>query len=540
MLRNYYYLNRSVTELKILLREAIVMKIFSQDKNLLLFAIPTDILPYRHLVISTDPSLPYLYIKEDHRKARKNVIEINSLHLPNKIRNISIAENDRIISIDLDKIIIYFAMMGGKTNVYFTVDNKIIDQFKKGKTENDLMSRIAQHHFINEPIYHKIDQNVFAEFDMKKIRTKYSFISKEIKNELSLRNKNIDTLENDFHQILSEIYNNDIKVFYNQSEDKIRFVPTLFKSFNTNNDLDTFLNFNEALCNYISKFYTHDVVNKTEKEISKYIEKELGKLSSKLNNLSGRIEKGNRSEEYYKLGNLLTINRASLVKGMEKITVKQLTDESEIEIGINPKHTPQESINYYFNKAKDEKISFSKSMLLFKETKKKYDQLLEKKNRFENAQGTIELKNIKDDLNLSYKKNEKKLKTDAKMKEYLLDDKYTVLIGRDSKSNDLLSTKVAKQNDYWFHARGLPGSHVVLRVDKPKEGIPKNILKNVAQLAAYHSKAKTSNLAPVSYTFGKYVRKKKGMDPGKVLLMKENVLLVKPEIPKSAVLVTDE
>ncbi len=92
----------------------------------------------------------------------------------------------------------------------------------------------------------------------------------------------------------------------------------------------------------------------------------------------------------------------------------------------------------------------------------------------------------------------------------------------------------------FMHARGLPGSHVVLRVDKPKEGIPKNILKNAAQLAAYHSKAKTAKLAPVSYTFGKYVRKKKGMDPGKVLLMKENVLLVRPEIPKNAVLVTDE
>ena len=64
--------------------------------------------------------------------------------------------------------------------------------------------------------------------------------------------------------------------------------------------------------------------------------------------------------------------------------------------------------------------------------------------------------------------------------------------------------------------------------------------QNVAQIAAFHSKAKTSKLAPVSYTFGKYVRKKKGMEPGKVLLMKENVLLVRPEIPKNAVLFTDE
>lgn len=541
MLRNYYYLNRSVTELNKSLQNTIVTEIFSQDKNLLLLSIPTDEFPYRHLAISTDPSLPYLQIKKDHRKARKNVIEIASINLPVTIHNICIAETDRIVSIILDNAVIYFAMMGGKTNVYFIEDNKIIDQFKKGKTENDLIHRISQHNFISEPIYHKIDKNIFTEFDMKKIRTKYSFISREIKDELSLRNKNFDDLEKDFHQILKEIYDSDIKVFYNNSEDKVRFVPSLFKSFNVDIDLDIFTNFNTALGNFISKFYSHDVINTTEKEISKYISKELEKVSSKLNNLRGRIDQGDRSEENYNLGNLLSLNRSSLVKGMKNIILQELVDEIEINIKLNPKNTPQESINFYFNKAKDEKISFTKSISLFQEAEKKYNRLIEIKDRFENSVSKSDLLKIKDELNISNKKNEKKkVKVDAKLKEYLLDDKYTILIGRDSKSNDLLSTKIAKQNDYWFHARGLPGSHVVLRVDKPKEGIPKNILKNVAQLAAFHSKGKTSKLTPVSYTFGKYVRKKKGMDPGKVLLMKENVLLVRPEIPKNAVLVTDD
>jgi predicted ribosome quality control (RQC) complex YloA/Tae2 family protein len=57
-------------------------------------------------------------------------------------------------------------------------------------------------------------------------------------------------------------------------------------------------------------------------------------------------------------------------------------------------------------------------------------------------------------------------------------------------------------------------------------------LKAAASLAAYHSKAKTSGMAPVSYTQKKYVTKKKGMDPGKVALLKEAVLIVKPEIPE--------
>ena len=106
-------------------------------------------------------------------------------------------------------------------------------------------------------------------------------------------------------------------------------------------------------------------------------------------------------------------------------------------------------------------------------------------------------------------------------------------MGRDSRENDYLSIKFAKQNDYWFHSRGLPGSHVLLRVENTKEIIPKNILKQVASIAAFYSKAKTAKVAPVSYTFAKFVHKKKGMEPGQVLLQRENVLLVKPEIPKN-------
>lgn len=100
--------------------------------------------------------------------------------------------------------------------------------------------------------------------------------------------------------------------------------------------------------------------------------------------------------------------------------------------------------------------------------------------------------------------------------------------------------KFAKQNDYWFHARSVAGSHVVLRIDNPKETVPKSILKNVASLAAYHSKAKTAGVVPVSYTFKKYVVKKKGMETGKVALLREAVLLVKPEIPDNCVYIQND
>ncbi len=119
-----------------------------------------------------------------------------------------------------------------------------------------------------------------------------------------------------------------------------------------------------------------------------------------------------------------------------------------------------------------------------------------------------------------------------KFKHYLLEDKYHVYVGKDSANNDLLTTKFAKQNDFWFHARSVSGSHVLLRVENSKDVIPKHILKKTASLAAFHSKAKTAGVVPVSYTYKKYVIKRKNMPIGQVSLLKENVLLVKPEIPE--------
>ncbi len=115
-----------------------------------------------------------------------------------------------------------------------------------------------------------------------------------------------------------------------------------------------------------------------------------------------------------------------------------------------------------------------------------------------------------------------------------------MFVGKDSKNNDLLTTKFAKQNDFWFHARAASGSHAVLRVENTKEAIPKNILKKAASVAAFYSKSKTSKLAPVSYTFKKYVVKKKDLNPGQVILLKEDVLLVTPEIPAGCEMVENE
>ena len=115
--------------------------------------------------------------------------------------------------------------------------------------------------------------------------------------------------------------------------------------------------------------------------------------------------------------------------------------------------------------------------------------------------------------------------------EYTLSDDWTVLAGKTDADNDYLSLKMAKPNDYWFHVRGMPGSHVVLRGKKGVEP-GKSVLKEAAAIAAYHSKAKSGGVTPVSYTQAKHVTKPGGAKPGTVNIRKESVLKVRPGIPK--------
>ncbi len=117
-----------------------------------------------------------------------------------------------------------------------------------------------------------------------------------------------------------------------------------------------------------------------------------------------------------------------------------------------------------------------------------------------------------------------------KLFRYTLQDSWEVLAGKTDEDNDTLSLKVANPNDYWFHVRGMPGSHVVLRV--PESQTPdKDILKQAASIAVWHSKARQGGTVAVSCTLAKYVTKPKRAKPGTVHIKNERILRVKPGIP---------
>jgi predicted ribosome quality control (RQC) complex YloA/Tae2 family protein len=121
----------------------------------------------------------------------------------------------------------------------------------------------------------------------------------------------------------------------------------------------------------------------------------------------------------------------------------------------------------------------------------------------------------------------------ARLLHYTLPGGWQVLAGRTDADNDRLSLGIAGPNDWWFHIRGLPGSHVLL-LARPGGDPDRATLKRAAAIAAYHSKARTAGLVPVSCTRARYVSKPRGAKPGTVEIRKEVILKVRPEAPEAA------
>ena len=130
---------------------------------------------------------------------------------------------------------------------------------------------------------------------------------------------------------------------------------------------------------------------------------------------------------------------------------------------------------------------------------------------------------------------------------YALPGGFTAYAGKTDADNDRLSLKFARANDVWFHVKGMPGSHVILRAGDPDAGEftsgdgasdqgrepDRDTLRAAAAIAAYHSKARNGGTVAVNWTLAKNVRKPKGAKPGTVTISRESVIKVKPALPTS-------
>jgi predicted ribosome quality control (RQC) complex YloA/Tae2 family protein len=543
MLQNYFFLNRFLIEVQELLADSKIFEIFSQEKSKLVIVVSKNGEEY-YLELCVIPGNSYLNLRKNYSRAKKNTVNFFEAALGEKIDSILIANDDRIIKLKCTHSEIYFTIRGKFTNVFFFDTDNQAHAFKSvdAHTLENIKKEFGEKVFLRG--WNQIDLSYeITESHLEDIRRKYPILGSETIKEVKAR---INHSDDDNNQILLADVLNEIRytrpcVFIDEAEEEIHIGFENFKSFPFN-EKKVFGYLIDAVNFLLSKkYYLKDKYSK-EKIVKNHLERELKKVSSKIQNLQGLIERGTKEAEYNKFGQLLLANLGSIKSRMSSIIVEDIISGGEkIKIDLNPSLSPQKNVDYYFDKSRSEKIAFAKNLQLFNNAKKDFERLRHIEDSLNETESTKELDELMKSLKIKQpQESEAKEDLGSKFKQYLIEDKYKVFVGKDSKSNDLLTTRFAKQNDYWFHTRGSSGSHVVLRVESTKEAIPKNILKKAAAIAAYHSKSKTAGVVPVAYTFKKYVVKKKGDPTGTVRLLREDVLLVKPEIPAGCEYVTDE
>lgn len=544
MYKNYFFLNRTVIELSEQLRGYKIVEIYSQEKDTLNFILRNGN-DEKYLEICTGSSTPYLLLKDKMNRAKKNTLDFFSHLLPTEIGEILIAENERVILFICENATISFFIRGNNSNIYAEKPYGVLTPFRNCEDEvlagikNELENIIFTNSFF-EPDLQSANYENLEVF----LKDKYLTISKEIIREAKyrLQEYNDDKLKTEIIKILAEIQNNTPVVMLNEATNEMLLTVNTFKSFPFT-QIKEFTTLNEAFNYYIGRKYYLESLAAKKRLIDRHLKRELTKLTSKLDALKNRLNTPSREEEYNKIANLLLININMLRKGDKKVELEDIYNDSQIlSIKLDESLAPKANIDNYFRKSKSEKVNIEKSQTLYNSAYKEFAKLKECEAKFNSATKLDEYEQIMKELKMETNKDKenKKNEYNFNFKQYIIDKKYNVYVGKDSTNNDLLTTKFAKQNDFWFHARSVPGSHVVLRVENTKEAVPKSVLKAAAALAAYHSKAKTASTAPVTYTLKKYVYKKKGMDVGQVALTKEEVLLVRPEIPSNCEYVTED
>lgn len=217
-------------------------------------------------------------------------------------------------------------------------------------------------------------------------------------------------------------------------------------------------------------------------------------------------------------GDLLAANVNKLNKGDKEIILKDFyNNNNDIKISLDSRKNPWENVDSYYKRYKKIKnsIDFAKDDLPNQKDLLAYlNQVSDFVERSESISDLDEIKEelIENKIIKNTSRNKKKTKAKSKPMQFKTVDNSNIYVGKNSRQNDYITLKLANKNDYFFHVRNAPGSHVILKTNLLNE----NDIKIASYLAASNSSQSKSNKVDVDYTEKKNVNKAKGAKLGMV------------------------
>lgn len=275
-----------------------------------------------------------------------------------------------------------------------------------------------------------------------------------------------------------------------------------------------------------------DRVNQQASELIRRVENELEKNRKKLGKQEEELLATENAEEFRQKGELLTTFLHQVPNDQDQVELDNYYTGEKIVIALDKALTPNQNAQRYFKRYQKLKEAVKHLTSLIEETRATILYLESVETALAQASLT-EIAEIREELiqtGFIRRRQREKIQKRQKPEKYLATDGQTIiLVGRNNLQNDELTFKMAKKDELWFHAKDIPGSHVVITGNlQPSD----EVKTDAAELAAYFSKARLSNLVQVDMIEVRKLNKPTGGKPGFVTYTGQKTLRVTPDEEK--------
>ena len=459
------------------------------------------------------------------------------------IESIEQVENDRIVEMTVSnkneigdhiQATLIIEIMGKHSNILLVdkSSHKILEVIKHvGFSQNSYRTLLPGSTYIAPPSTESLnpftikDEKLFEilqtqETTAKNLQSLFQGLGRDTANELEriLVSEKLSTFRN----------------FFNQ-ETKPCLTETSFSPVPFANQVgEPFANLSDLLDTYYKDKAERDRVKQQASELIRRVENELQKNRHKLKKQEKELLATDNAEEFRQKGELLTTFLHQVPNDQDQVILDNYYTNLPITIALDKALTPNQNAQRYFKRYQKLKEAVKYLTDLIEETKATI-LYLESVETVLNQAGLEEIAEIREELiqtGFIRRRQREKIQKRKKPEQYLASDGKTIIyVGRNNLQNEELTFKMARKEELWFHAKDIPGSHVVIsgNLDPSDE-----VKTDAAELAAYFSKGRLSNLVQVDMIEVKKLNKPTGGKPGFVTYTGQKTLRVTPDPEKIA------
>ena len=468
-------------------------------------------------------------------------------HLQNSILvNIRQEGFDRIVYFDFEKLnqfgdvekyTLIIEIMGKASNIFLTCKDKILSAlyFTSIDVGNRVIMTGAKYTLPFEekkisPIYLEKENFPFeTETFLEKIEGAGRAFALQCSQDYNIFKRYLSSYRPVMYEILNRGKIQKVLTYNEFSEFSQKENANLENNPENKNNRKYFETLNEGLNAYFKTTITSNVISEKKKSLLKYVDSQIKKFKKIEKNIKVDLKKNENFENYKNIGDILAANMHQIKYGMKKVTVFDFYNNQEITINLDPLLSPNDNLNFYYNKYNKGKRTISALNLRFCDIQNEIKYFEEIKMFIEKENDFIGIEEIENELNLSDNGNKikNKIKLNKTKKRELLSFDYKgfqIFVGRNNKENEEISFSKGQPNDIWMHIKDIPGSHVLIL--RNNQELPEDVLIYAANLACEYSKAKKGDKVTVDYCERKFVKKIKNSKPGNVTYTNFHSLLI--------------